>query len=259
MLSLLLSLMLATPISKPAPPTPPPDLAAPPADAERSGTGLVFRVLTPPSGEGRASEESLAKIRYTIWTSAGKLIQDVRAPLTVVVPVNTMIPGLREALLSMKEGERRRLWIPESLGAMGKVPAGGHLLIDAELVSVIVPPSVPPSVTAPPPDATVTKSGLAYKVLRAGNGTRHPKSNDTVVVHYSGWTTNGHMFDSSILRGEPSEFPLNMVIKGWREGLGLMTEGEKTRFWIPSKLAYDNEPGKPQGMLVFDVEMVKIR
>lgn len=87
----------------------------------------------------------------------------------------------------------------------------------------------------------------------------HPRRSSAVQVNYSGWTTDGRMFDSSIPRGEPSEFPVEAVIAGWREGLQLMTVGEIARFWIPTELAYKNERGKPKGMLVFDVELVKIR
>ena len=79
------------------------------------------------------------------------------------------------------------------------------------------------------------------------------------MVHYSGWTTDGQMFDSSVMRDEPAEFALDAVIPGWTEGLQLMTEGEKTRFWIPEKLAYKGKAGFPAGMLVFDVELIKIK
>jgi peptidylprolyl isomerase len=66
------------------------------------------------------------------------------------------------------------------------------------------------------------------------------------------------MFDSSVARGEPITFPLNGVIAGWTEGVGLMVEGEKRRLWIPEELAYKGRPGAPQGMLVFDVELIQI-
>jgi peptidylprolyl isomerase len=66
------------------------------------------------------------------------------------------------------------------------------------------------------------------------------------------------MFDSSVTRGEPAEFGLNQVIPGWTEGVQLMVEGEKRRFWIPVELAYNNRPGRPAGMLVFDVELLAI-
>jgi FKBP-type peptidyl-prolyl cis-trans isomerase len=77
-------------------------------------------------------------------------------------------------------------------------------------------------------------------------------------VHYTGWLADGTTFDSSHKRGRPLTFPLNGVIPGWTEGLQLMREGEKARLWIPSKLAYDGKAGRPQGMLVFDVELLKV-
>jgi FKBP-type peptidyl-prolyl cis-trans isomerase len=116
-------------------------------------------------------------------------------------------------------------------------------------------------VSAPPKDAQVTSSGLASKVLVAGKGTEHPTLDSSVTVHYSGWTTDGKMFDSSVQRGEPATFPLNRVIKGWQEGVQLMVVGEKRRLWIPGPLAYDNStrPGVPKGMLGFDVELLSFK
>ena len=116
----------------------------------------------------------------------------------------------------------------------------------------------PPDVAAPPSDAEKSSSGLASKVLTAGTGTTHPRASDSVTVHYTGWTTDGTMFDSSVSRGEPSTFPLNGVIRGWTEGLQLMVVGEKRRFWIPENLAYGGRR-PPLGMLVFDVELLAIR
>ena len=118
----------------------------------------------------------------------------------------------------------------------------------------------PPDVAAPPPDAIVTASGLASKVLAPGTGTEHPTAASTVKVHYSGWTPDGQMFDSSVVRGVPSAFGVTRVIRGWTEGLQLMVLGEKRRLWIPSALAYGENPrpGAPRGMLVFDVELLGI-
>lgn len=117
----------------------------------------------------------------------------------------------------------------------------------------------PSDVAAPPADAETTASGLASKVIEAGSGTEHPGPTSTVTVHYTGWHTNGEMFDSSVARGAPSSFPLNRVIRGWTEGVQLMVAGEKRRFWIPEDLAYGGRPGYPAGMLVFDVELISIR
>ena len=120
----------------------------------------------------------------------------------------------------------------------------------------------PRDVAAPPDDALRTKSGLASKVLRVGVGTARPSLRSSVVVHYTGWTPKGEKFDSSVDRGEPTEFPLTVVIPGWIEGLQLMTVGEKRRFWIPGELAYAKDFSKPpemRGMLVFDVELLQVK
>jgi len=119
-------------------------------------------------------------------------------------------------------------------------------------------PTAPPDVAAPPPDADGTPEGVFSRVLRKGTGTRNPGPNDTVTVHYSGWTTDGKMFDSSVTRGQPATFKLNEVIPGWTIGVGRMVEGEQRRLWIPEKLAYQGQPGAPAGMLVFDVELIRI-
>ncbi len=106
-----------------------------------------------------------------------------------------------------------------------------------------------------------TASGLQYQVLQQGTGTVHPKASDTVTVHYHGTLIDGTVFDSSVERGEPIAFPLNRVIKGWTEGVQLMVEGDKYRFFIPSELAYGNRStGKIGGgsVLIFDVELLKI-
>ena len=115
----------------------------------------------------------------------------------------------------------------------------------------------PPDVKAAPKDAKKTPSGLAYKVLTPGTGKKHPTAASQVTVNYSGWKTDGTNFDSSQAHGGPATFPLNQVIKGWTEGVQLMVEGEKARFWIPEGIAYGGRRA-PYGMLVFDIELLKI-
>ncbi len=114
----------------------------------------------------------------------------------------------------------------------------------------------PENVAEPPAEAEVTSTGLASVVLQEGTGSEHPGPTTEVTVHYAGWTTDGEMFDSSVARGEPASFPLNRVIAGWTEGLQLMVVGERRRFWIPEDLAYGGQADRPQGMLVFDVELI---
>ena len=123
--------------------------------------------------------------------------------------------------------------------------------------SSLPPIPAPPDVAAAPADAQRSGDNLASKVLKPGTGTRHPRANSEVTVHYTGWTTDGKMFDSSVARGEPYTTRLDQVIPGWTEGVQMMVEGEKRRFWIPAKLAYEGMSG-PQGTLVFDIELIKI-
>lgn len=112
------------------------------------------------------------------------------------------------------------------------------------------------------PGVITTPTGLQYLVLTEGTG-KSPKAKDTVVVNYRGTLLNGVEFDSSYLAGrEPAEFPLNRVIKGWTEGLQTMKEGGKTRFFIPSHLAYGKRGAGldigPDETLIFEVELLKV-
>lgn len=108
---------------------------------------------------------------------------------------------------------------------------------------------------------TTTASGLQYQVFTEGTGAL-PKATDNVTVHYKGTTIDGKEFDSSYDRGAPATFPLNRVISGWTEGLQLMKEGAKYRFFIPSNLAYgERGAGRdigPNATLIFDVELIKV-
>lgn len=108
---------------------------------------------------------------------------------------------------------------------------------------------------------TVTESGLQYMILQEGTG-KQPKASDSVKCHYEGFLIDGTVFDSSVQRGEPATFPLGGVIKGWTEGLQLMKEGAKYRFFIPYSLAY-GEAGAagaipPYAALIFDVELLEV-
>ncbi|HUP62441.1 MAG TPA: FKBP-type peptidyl-prolyl cis-trans isomerase [Thermoanaerobaculia bacterium] len=244
----LLCAILALPLLAADKPAPPADLKTPPAELER--------VLAPGTGKEYAGADDIVRVRYTVWKEDGSLVQHVPPPQSLVIAREKMIPGWSASVSKMVTGEQRRVWIPA--GFPGNKSDLG-LVIDTELLEIIHRPQTPDDVAAPPADATNTESGLAYKVLQAGSGDRKPSRGSTVSVHYSGWTTDGQMFDSSVLRGTPSEFPLTAVIKGWTEGLQLMQTGEKTRFWIPANLAYGNDKSKPQGMLVFDVELIAIR
>ncbi|MDP2876592.1 MAG: FKBP-type peptidyl-prolyl cis-trans isomerase [Holophaga sp.] len=235
------------------------DLAIPAAGSEITSTGLTTMLVKPGKGLVHPNATDYVTLRYIGWTSDGKIFEDTLARVEpLILPVDRLMKGMGEGIQLMVEGETRRLWIPEALafaGAKGR-PAG-DLVLDVHLLSVDPPPTqAPKDVAQPPADARLTSSGIVFRTLRAGTGTKHPTRRSRVNVHYTGWTTDGKMFDSSILRRQSTDFRLDEVIRGWTEGIQLMVQGEKTRFWIPEKLAYRGESGKPVGMLVFDVELL---
>ncbi|HKO48065.1 MAG TPA: FKBP-type peptidyl-prolyl cis-trans isomerase [Polyangiaceae bacterium] len=245
----------------------PADVAAAPADAKTTATGLKVKVLTAGTGKDRPKDGDRVSVHYSGWTKDGKMFDSSVARGTpTTFGVNEVIPGWTEALKLMVVGEKSRLWIPGKLAygdrpQMGGAPSG-DLTFDVELLGIVKPPATPEDVKAAPATAKKTASGLAYRVLKAGTGKDHPTGTSRVTVHYSGWSTDGKMFDSSVARGEPATFPLNGVVKGWTEGVQLMVVGEKTRFWIPGSLAYGDKPqrpGAPAGMLVFDIELLNIQ
>src|SRR5882724_1067665 len=262
----------AAPPAPPAPPEPagipaPPDVAAAPADAKVTASGLATKVLTPGKGKDHPGASDRVKVDYTGWTTDGKMFDSsVARGQPTTFGVGEVIPGWTEALKLMVAGEKRRLWIPAKLAygehpQMGGAPSG-NLVFDVSLIDIVSPPKTPDDVKAAPASAKKTASGLAYRVLTPGTGKVHPTATSRVTVHYSGWTTDGKMFDSSVARGEPATFPLNGVVKGWTEGVQLMVVGEKTRFWIPADLAYGDKPqrpGAPSGELVFDIELLNIQ
>jgi len=254
----------------PAPPSAPADVAAPPADAKKTASGLASKVLFKGKGSAHPGPHDRVVVQYTGWTPDGKMFDSsIPTGEPARFPLDAVIKGWTEGLQLMAKGEKRRFWIPSAL-AYGDTPErpgapAGPLVFDVELldfVKVTPPPPAPADVAAAPADAKKTASGLAYKILKHGKGKAHPTEDSTVEVHYSGWTTDGRLFDSSVVRGQSATFPLGGVIKGWTEGLQLMVVGDKARFWIPGDLAYGNhpaQPGAPSGTLVFDVELLAIK
>ncbi len=250
----------------------PPDVAAPPENAKRSESGLAWTVLQEGTGDKRPSEWDVVTVNYTGWTTAGRMFDSsTKRGKPAEFPLNRVIKGWTEGVQLMVAGEKRRFWIPGVL-AYGEPnandphaaagPPRGTLVFDVELISfkeAPKPPDTPKDVAEIPKNAKKTKSGLASRVLKNGTGKEHPTAASTVTVQYSGWTTDGKMFDSSVVRGTPATFGLSQVIPGWTEGLQLMVVGEQRRLWIPEDLAYGGRPGRPQGMLVFDVELIEVK
>jgi peptidylprolyl isomerase len=259
------------PTTPPPPPAPPPlpappDVAEAPKDAAKTKTGLASKVITKGKGKAHPGPNDQVRVGYAGWTKDGKMFDASPADKPATFGVSNVIPGWVEGLQLMVEGEKRRLWIPAKL-AYGERPPmpgapAGDLVFDVELLEIVKAPETPKDVAKAPKDAKKTESGLVIKILTKGKGKTHPTASSRVTVHYSGWTKDGKLFDSSVARGSPTSFSLNQVVKGWTEGLQLMVEGDKARLWIPAALAYGEtpaRPGAPAGDLVFDVELLAIQ
>lgn len=250
----------------PAPPIPP-DVAAPPDTADATKKGTKFEIVRAGTGKDKPRPFDTVTFNYTGWDAHGRMFDttEMKKRPAKVSPFRQS-PAFEEILTSMVAGERRRFWIDAQTMEEGKTPVPnmpqGQLCYEVELLQIekgAEPPPVPPDVEKPPADAKKTARGVFYKVLHAGKGGAKPTPRDTVKVNFTGWTTDGKMFDSSVIRNEPAEFSLQGVMVGWTDGITLMSVGDKYRFWIPEQLAYKGAPGRPQGMLVFDFELLEIK
>src|SRR6185503_3608653 len=158
-------------------------MQTPPADAQRTASGLVTVKLADGTDTDHPGPDDIVKIRYSITNAEGKVIDSVSGDHAAVMQVSRMMPGWREAVSMMTAGESRRAWVPSSLGG-GKIAEGATYMIDTELLDTIHGPETPDDVAAPSADAEITRSGLASRVLKEGNGKRHPTRRSIVKVFY---------------------------------------------------------------------------
>jgi len=239
----------------------PADLSNPPSDAERAASGLVSRQLKPPKSEAHADLQDRVRIAYSGWDERGNEI-DSSAPRGAYVEATLThgFPGFREALATLRPGEARRFWIPAAL-AYESYPGTlkGPLVYDIELLEIIdmpAPPPVPKDVARAPKGATHLPSGVAYRVLKRGTGTIKPGKDGSVDVHYSYWSSDGTLLDSTVPNGRPQRAELEdrELPPGVTEVVADMVPGERRRIWVPEALGF---PGKRpwKGPLVFDVEL----
>jgi len=150
-----------------------------------------------------------------------------------------------------------------AIGLIGLVPVFSGAAPAASKPAAASQAPAAPVMPMRPADATVLPDGLAYKILKPGTGTVHPKLTDTVTANYSLWKGDGTFLESTCTAGkcDPATFPLDKLIPGWQEMLPMMTVGEKVRLWLPVQLAYGDPPRKPNrptGALVFEIEMIDI-
>jgi len=239
----------------------------PPADATVTESGLAHQRIQASSNTSKPLSNDLVTVHYTGWLASGQMFDSsVERGQPVTFPLDKVIKGWSEGLQLMTVGEKRRFWIPAKLGYGDNPRPGapqGELIFDIELLAIKKPlpaPATPENLQKAPDSALTTPSGLATLVIKPGTGKVMPRATSVVKVHYSGWTSDGKLFDSSVTRDEPLIFPVDRVIPGWSEGVKLMTVGEKRRMWVPANLAYGENPpnGAPAGLLVFDVELLEI-
>jgi FKBP-type peptidyl-prolyl cis-trans isomerase len=247
----------------------PDNVAAAPATAQTLKSGVKLIVVRPGTGKDKVRPFDTVTFSYTAWDSGGRMLDTTELRKHPVEAAPYKQPAaMGEVLAQMTDGERTRFWVDAEKMTSGGQPVGGVtkglLCYELEVSKVVKaehePPLAPPDVAKPPDGTSKTAKGVFYRRLVAGSSRdgKHPTTADSVKVHYTGWTTDGRMFDSSMLRGQPATFALTAVVAGWTDGLQVMSVGDHTRFWIPEAMAYKGAPGKPAGMLVFDVELIEI-
>ncbi|ESP91070.1 MULTISPECIES: FKBP-type peptidyl-prolyl cis-trans isomerase [Pseudoalteromonas] len=171
--------------------------------------------------------------------------------------LNAVFEGMKDAYT----GGEFRVEIPEIQAAFEKINSEIQARREEEAKVLAAEGTTFLEENAKRAEVTVTESGLQYEVITTGEGDK-PSADSTVRVHYHGTLINGTVFDSSYDRGQPAEFPVNGVIKGWTEALQLMTAGSKLRLYIPHDLAYGERGAgasiAPYSTLIFDVELLEI-
>ena len=256
----------------------PRDVGAPSQDAQKMASGVAMKVLTPGKGPEHPAGNDCVRARFTAWKRDGSLFSTSGThDETVVQCLNTMIPGVVEAFEKMSPGEKRRVWVPASLTFGKKHRHGGgfdrmaldeepspnvDLTFDIELVQIVKAPATPADLHAPPKTAVRSPSGLALLVLKKGSGSHHPSTTSQVTLHYSGWTSDGKLFESTVMGGHPALYLVGSTLPGWQEALVQMVVGEKIRLWIPAALAYGEKPVNnmsPAGDLVYDIELLAVQ
>lgn len=250
-----------------AAPAVPPDLGTPPPTAKALPSGTKYLVVKPGTGTEKAKFYDTVTFNYSAWDTEGRMFDSTELrKRPAIVPPYRQSAAMEEILTSLTPGERTRFWVDASRMTTGGKPIAGlptgTLTYEVELIMIAKgkePPKTPRDVAAPPASASKTEKGVAYRVLAKGKGGTKPTAKDTVRVHFTGWTIDGRMFDSSVVKNEPAEFSLDGTTQGLTEGIQVMSVGDKVRFWIPGELAYDGAPGKPQGMLVYDIELLEIK
>ncbi|MCA9489670.1 MAG: FKBP-type peptidyl-prolyl cis-trans isomerase, partial [Myxococcales bacterium] len=241
-------------VSPPKPPEAPADVAAAPEDAQKTASGLAYKVLKKGAGGAKPSAKAMAVVHYAGWTTDGKNFDfsRKRGDEPAAFGVGGVIPGWTEGLQLMEKGDSYRFWIPPDLAYEGKRGPQGTLVFDVELLDVVEPPPL-----TVPADAVKTESGLQYTLITANPGGMQAPEGSKLQMNWVGCVAeDGAGFDSNL--GKAPAHPVGQMraIEGLVEAAKILHVGEKGRFFIPESLAFKGRPGAPKGMLVYDLELV---
>jgi peptidylprolyl isomerase len=235
-----------------------PKITEPPADAERTASGLVSVVLDPGFGDTRPDHNDFVEIHYTAYTSAGAQFEssyDAGQPARFFVEQS--FPAWREGIPLMVAGEKRRFWAPEALKPQGGQMPRGTVVFDIELTGIVAIPEPPEALIQAPPDAERTIFGAFTKTLsKPEDGASYADTGGAMTV-YTLWNGEGRILESSLARGRPTLFPMDKVMPAFADILKKMVEGEKRYVWIPESVHNGQWPRGPKGMLVFELQVVQ--
>ncbi|MCW3071396.1 MAG: Peptidylprolyl isomerase [Bacteroidetes bacterium] len=240
-------------------------------DTVKTASGLQYIVVKANKSGEQAVSGTKVVANYSAFLIDGKMFDssiERGQPLKANIGKGQLFAGLEEGLALMHKGEKARIIIPSKLAfgekGSGPIPPNADIIFDVEMMDVqkVIPPV---AYDIKGLEAKKTASGITYYEVKRSGSTVKAEAGKTVKVHYSGYLADGTMFDSSVERGEPLEFPLGQayVIQGWEEGIALMNVGDKLRLVIPYLLAY-GEAGRPpmipaKADLTFDVELVDVK
>jgi peptidylprolyl isomerase len=240
-------------------------------DTVKLPSGVQY--ITIVKGKGNAIQDGdILTVSYSAYLPAGAggkcFDSSVERGEPIKYNMGKGLKGLDEGIKQMLKGGKARIIVPYMLafgeqGRQGLVPPKTDVIFDVELVDVRPKPVITPYDTKGK-DTVTTASGLKYVVIAKGNGA-DAEGGKTVKVHYTGYLTDGKIFDSSIERDQPIEFPLGKgsVIRGWDEGIDLMKVGDRLRLIIPPALGYGDGGSPPvippKSTLIFDVELVEVK
>ena len=221
-----------------------------------AGVGFLGLALVACSGVKEVALESdIDKVSYGMGLNIGKNIKEQE----IAMSVEAMAAGMRDAMSGEQKIDDETIQAAAVVIRAREMEKRSALSDEQSKLGVAFLLE-----NTKREGVTTTASGLQYEVITAGSGEgEHPKATDVVSVHYHGTLLDGTVFDSSVERGTPAEFPLNGVILGWTEGVQLMQAGDKWKFYVPSEMAYGARSPSPKipanSTLIFEIELLEIK